>query len=77
METDELIILWSGGFSSSGAAWVTFEVVGLSSHSFVIVERSRLPLKHSSGRLSFTTDGLWISEYSLVASRPAYFRMTY
>lgn len=63
-----LMMLCSGGFSLSGPAWVTLLATGSLNQSSVMVDRSRLPLKHSKGRLSFATEGLWYSAYALVAS---------
>lgn len=71
-----LIIVWRGGFSFSGTAWVALEGTGSEVQEEVIVDRSRLPLKHDGGRVLVTTEEEWTSEYAFVASRPAYLRIT-
>ena len=71
------MILCSGGFSSSDAARVLLLATGSCFNVSSIVDRSRLPLKQSTDRLSFATEGLWYSEYASVASCPAKLRRTW
>lgn len=78
--TYKLMMLSRGGFASAswgdGAGMVAGFLASTLAHVSMMVAGSSLPLKQSGVRPSRTTEDEWISAYSLVASRPAYLRMT-
>lgn len=65
-----------GGFSLSSMTRA-FSVGGSLSHSSLMVDLSRMPWSLDGCRFLRIVDGECTSLYAFVASRPAYFRMTF